>query len=105
MSKCHIDRNHMSYFLFQVANPDVVGATKDADILIFVLPHQFVRQTCKIMQEYVKDTALAISLIKVTTVQPLYDTPCYNMVLDITPSCCDAQNVLTMEFYKGVIWL
>ena len=53
-------------FLLQVANPDVVGATKDADILIFVLPHQFVRQTCKIMQEYVKDTALAISLIKVT---------------------------------------
>lgn len=47
-----------------VAVPNVVDATKDADILIFVLPHQFVRQTCKIMQEHVKDTAIAISLIK-----------------------------------------
>ena len=52
-------------FFFQVAVPNVVDATKDADILIFVLPHQFVRQTCKIMQEHVKDTAIAISLIKV----------------------------------------
>ena len=76
-----------------------MGATKDADILIFVLPHQFVRQTCKIMQEYVKDTALAISLIKVTIVQPLYDTPCYNMDLDITLSCFDAQNV----FNHGIL--
>ena len=63
---CRGDSRLIIFFLFQVANPDVVGATKDADILIFVLPHQFVRQTCKIMQEYVKDTALAISLIKVT---------------------------------------
>ncbi|KAH3703823.1 glycerol-3-phosphate dehydrogenase [NAD(+)], cytoplasmic-like [Dreissena polymorpha] len=47
-----------------VAMPDLAEASKTADILIFVLPHQFVRGTCKAMQEHVKDTALAVSLIK-----------------------------------------
>jgi hypothetical protein len=45
--------------------PDLVEACKGADILIFVMPHQFVRQTCKTMQEHIKDSALAVSLIKV----------------------------------------
>ncbi|XP_045208100.2 glycerol-3-phosphate dehydrogenase [NAD(+)], cytoplasmic-like [Mercenaria mercenaria] len=47
-----------------VAVPDVVEASKNADVLIFVMPHQFVRETCKRMKEHVKDTALAVSLIK-----------------------------------------
>lgn len=47
-----------------VAMPDCVEACKGADILIFVMPHQFVRGTCKLIQEHVKDTALAVSLIK-----------------------------------------
>ncbi|XP_060579397.1 glycerol-3-phosphate dehydrogenase [NAD(+)], cytoplasmic-like isoform X1 [Ruditapes philippinarum] len=47
-----------------VAMPDLVEACKGADILIFVMPHQFVRQTCKTMQEHIKDSALAVSLIK-----------------------------------------
>jgi glycerol-3-phosphate dehydrogenase len=46
--------------------PDCVEACKGADILIFVMPHQFVRGTCKLIQEHVKDTALAVSLIKVS---------------------------------------
>lgn len=47
-----------------IAIPDVVRVTKDADILIFVLPHQFVIDTCTKMKEVTKSTALAVSLIK-----------------------------------------
>ncbi|XP_052803874.1 glycerol-3-phosphate dehydrogenase [NAD(+)], cytoplasmic-like [Mya arenaria] len=47
-----------------VAIPDLVEASKNADLLIFVMPHQFVRGTCKTMQEHIKDSALAVSLIK-----------------------------------------
>ncbi|KAL5009566.1 hypothetical protein ScPMuIL_011871 [Solemya velum] len=47
-----------------VANPDVAETVKGADILIFVLPHQFVRPTCKHMEGHVKKGALAVSLIK-----------------------------------------
>lgn len=53
---------------FQVAMPDVVEASKNADIIIFVMPHQFVRGTCQLMKGNIKDTALAVSLIKVTYV-------------------------------------
>lgn len=47
-----------------VAVPDVVEASKNADVLIFVMPHQFVRKTCHLMKEHIKKTALAVSLIK-----------------------------------------
>ena len=30
----------MFHNLFQTANPDVADAVKDADILVFVVPHQ-----------------------------------------------------------------
>ncbi len=32
-----------------VAIPDAVEAARDADILIFVLPHQFVKRACQPM--------------------------------------------------------
>lgn len=47
-----------------VAVPDVVDASADADILIFVLPHSFVPATCKPLIGKVKSTAYGISLIK-----------------------------------------
>ncbi|XP_058948289.2 glycerol-3-phosphate dehydrogenase [NAD(+)], cytoplasmic-like isoform X2 [Pocillopora verrucosa] len=47
-----------------VANPDVVDAAKDADILVFVVPHQFVKAVCTKMKEVVKPGVIAISLIK-----------------------------------------
>jgi glycerol-3-phosphate dehydrogenase len=50
---------------FQVAIPDVKEAAEDADILIFVLPHQFVRGVCKQLDGRVKKSAIAVSLIKV----------------------------------------
>lgn len=47
-----------------VAVTDVVEAAKDADILVFVLPHQFVGGICQKLKDHVKEGAFAISLIK-----------------------------------------
>lgn len=47
-----------------IAIPDVVEAAKDADILIFVVPHQFIRTLCSTLLGKIKPTALALSLIK-----------------------------------------
>uniref|UniRef100_T1JNN4 Glycerol-3-phosphate dehydrogenase NAD-dependent N-terminal domain-containing protein n=1 Tax=Strigamia maritima TaxID=126957 RepID=T1JNN4_STRMM len=48
-----------------VAVPDLVETAKDADILIFVLPHQFIRRTVDTLAGKIKPSAFAISLIKV----------------------------------------
>jgi len=45
--------------------PDVVEAAKNADILIFVLPHQFIRTLCSTLLDNIKPTAVGLSLIKV----------------------------------------
>ncbi|XP_020609321.1 glycerol-3-phosphate dehydrogenase [NAD(+)], cytoplasmic-like [Orbicella faveolata] len=47
------------------ATPDVVTAAKDADILVFVVPHQFVKNVCSKMKDVIKPGVIAISLIKV----------------------------------------
>ncbi|CAG9832077.1 unnamed protein product [Diabrotica balteata] len=47
-----------------VAVPDVVDAAKDADVLIFVVPHQFIRTLCATLLGKIKPTAVALSLIK-----------------------------------------
>eukprot|EP00128_Syssomonas_multiformis_P008684 Colp12_sorted_trinity150504_noHs@8501 len=47
-----------------VAIPNVVEAAKDADVLVFVLPHQFVKNVCKQLLGNLSPTARAISLIK-----------------------------------------
>lgn len=47
-----------------VAVTDVVEATRDADVLIFVVPHQFVSRICQTLHGKVKPGASAISLIK-----------------------------------------
>lgn len=54
----------LSYF-FQIAVPDVVEAAKDADVLIFVVPHQFIRTICSTLLGKIKPTAIGLSLIKV----------------------------------------
>ena len=48
-----------------VAVPDLSEAVKDADILIFVLPHQYVKKTCEQLKGQVKKEAFALTLIKV----------------------------------------
>lgn len=40
-------------------------AAKDADILIFVVPHQFIQRICSTLQGKIKPTAVGLSLIKV----------------------------------------
>ena len=47
-----------------VAVPDVVDATVDADLLIFVVPHAFVPGICKQLAGKIKSSAFAVSLIK-----------------------------------------
>lgn len=46
------------------AVPELLEATKDADILVFVLPHQFVMNICTQLKGHIKPGAFAISLIK-----------------------------------------
>ena len=52
-----------------VAVPDVVETAKDADIIIFVLPHQFMTNTCKPLIGKVKPDAFGVSLCKVDDFQ------------------------------------
>lgn len=50
----------------QVAIPDVVQAATGADILIFVVPHQFIGKICDQLKGHLKANTIGISLIKVT---------------------------------------
>lgn len=47
-----------------VAVPDLVTACKGSDILIFVIPHQFVENVCNQLKGHLKENVLAVSLIK-----------------------------------------
>ncbi|XP_014245716.1 glycerol-3-phosphate dehydrogenase [NAD(+)], cytoplasmic [Cimex lectularius] len=47
-----------------VAVPSLENAAMDADILIFVIPHQYVKTICTCLSGLVKPTTIAISLIK-----------------------------------------
>ncbi|XP_058948288.2 glycerol-3-phosphate dehydrogenase [NAD(+)], cytoplasmic-like isoform X1 [Pocillopora verrucosa] len=70
-----------------VANPDVVDAAKDADILVFVVPHQFVKAVCTKMKEVVKPGVIAISLIK-------FGIPCEFMRID---AIADKTHIMTWQ--------
>lgn len=52
-------------FSSQVAVPEVVEAVEESDILIFVVPHQFIPKICEQLTGHVKAGAIGISLIKV----------------------------------------
>ncbi|KAI4459087.1 glycerol-3-phosphate dehydrogenase [Holotrichia oblita] len=47
-----------------VAIPDIIEAAREADILIFVVPHQFIRTICSTLLGKIKPTAIGLSLIK-----------------------------------------
>uniref|UniRef100_A0A8C8YPL8 Glycerol-3-phosphate dehydrogenase [NAD(+)] n=1 Tax=Prolemur simus TaxID=1328070 RepID=A0A8C8YPL8_PROSS len=47
-----------------VAVPDVVQAAVDTDILVFVVPHQFIGKICDQLKGHLKKNAIGISLIK-----------------------------------------
>ncbi|XP_066477545.1 glycerol-3-phosphate dehydrogenase [NAD(+)], cytoplasmic-like [Tiliqua scincoides] len=47
-----------------VAVPEIVESANDADILIFVIPHQFIPKACEQLSSHIKPGAIGISLIK-----------------------------------------
>lgn len=55
------DDNH----ILQVAEPDLLKACAGADILLFVVPHQFIGKVCDQLKGHVKKDAVGVSLIKV----------------------------------------
>lgn len=59
-----------TFSTFQVAVTDVVDTCKDADILIFVIPHQFVTKVSNDLKGKIKSDATAISLIKGLSTAP-----------------------------------
>jgi glycerol-3-phosphate dehydrogenase (NAD+) len=50
-----------------VAVSDLRESVLNADILIFVIPHQYVRQICDELKGNIKSSAFALTLIKVRT--------------------------------------
>jgi glycerol-3-phosphate dehydrogenase (NAD+) len=48
-----------------IAVADLTEAVKDADIIIFVLPHQYAKKTCEQLKGNVKKDAFALTLTKV----------------------------------------
>ncbi|CAH6723543.1 glycerol-3-phosphate dehydrogenase [NAD(+)] 1 [[Candida] jaroonii] len=53
-----------------VAVPNIVEAAKDADLLVFNLPHQFLKNICKQLNGKIKPTARGISCLKGLEVTP-----------------------------------
>ena len=51
-----------------VAVSDVVETAHDADIIIFVLPHQFMTNTCKPLVGKIKADSFGVSLCKVNII-------------------------------------
>jgi len=51
--------------VLQVAVPDLVTAAYDSDVLVFVLPHQFLAHICQELVGHIKSQAVGVSLIKV----------------------------------------
>ncbi|KAJ8651518.1 glycerol-3-phosphate dehydrogenase (NAD(+)) [Lichtheimia ornata] len=52
------------------ATPDLLEACRDATVLVFVLPHQFVREVCEDLAGKIAPNARAISLIKGLEIKP-----------------------------------
>ncbi|XP_013864082.1 glycerol-3-phosphate dehydrogenase [NAD(+)], cytoplasmic [Austrofundulus limnaeus] len=47
-----------------VAVPDLAESVKGADVLIFVVPHQFIGRVCETIKDHIKKDAVGMSLIK-----------------------------------------
>ncbi|UYV71098.1 GPD1 [Cordylochernes scorpioides] len=60
----HILSLKETFCVFQVAIPDVYQTAHDADILVFVLPHKFIRGACEPLKGKIREGAIGISLVK-----------------------------------------
>ena len=49
-----------------VAVPELLDAARDADLFVFVIPHQFISRIVGQMKGNIKEGAAAISLVKVS---------------------------------------
>ena len=79
-----------------VAIPDVVEACKDASLVVFVLPHQFVRGVCEKMKGHLAPNARAISLIKgleITTQGTRLFSEEISRILDIPCAALSGANI------------
>jgi len=56
---------HCGLSMWQVALSDLDVAVYDADILVFVVPYQYIHEVCDKLRGKVKSTAIAVSLVKV----------------------------------------
>ena len=71
-----------------VANPSLEDTVKDADLIIFCAPHQFMPTICKQIQVKTKPSAMAISLIKGIHITPSGPSLMTTMVRDILHINC-----------------
>lgn len=71
-----------------VANPSLEDSVKDADLIIFCAPHQYMPRICKQIQLKTKPTAMAISLIKGIHITPKGPSLMSSMVRDILHINC-----------------
>lgn len=71
----------VSSSLPQVAISDIREAVQDADLLVFVVPHQFIHRICEEITGKVPKEALGITLIKVAPYDPRQEKQCYMLVL------------------------
>lgn len=74
----------LSLSLRQLAVPDLVESVMGADILIFVVPHQFILRVCDTIKDHVKKDAVGMSLIKVTFFL-LSAFPCLHLWVRVLP--------------------
>lgn len=58
--------HHIASLVVKLAVPDLAESVKGADILIFVVPHQFIVRVCDTIKDHIKKDAVGMSLIKVT---------------------------------------
>ena len=68
INKQHENRKYLPYEKIPdnvYAEVDLVKSVKDADILIFVIPHQFIKNICHELKDKIKANAFALTLTKV----------------------------------------
>jgi len=73
-----------------VAVPDIVEAADGADVLVFVIPHQFIERSCAPLKGKLKAGAMGISLIKGFAIVP---TGGIRLMSDIISGMFDGMDV------------
>jgi len=86
-----------------VAVPELLETVKDAHLLVFVVPHQYVEETCMKLRGHLRPDAKAVSLIKGMSVEdgePQLISERINDLLDIDVSVLCGANIAS-EVAKG----